>query len=177
MPTCVSAASGNVPRWWLHEKLKWICRAGFHTSLFHSCHAGGGWSHIVHCSTPTYEVMSGPLTCHCCFPHSLLPVLTAPPSIPLGAEVIQKECLALVQQTVEGERETEERKESNIEIKVVFLRCWEGLSVLLVPGNYEVLLRTDSVLLQAFSGARQRKLKNTCGCMFSKLSGLTVVIF
>lgn len=40
--------------------------------------------------------------------------------IPLGAEVIQKECRALVQQTIEGKKETEERKESNPEIKDCF---------------------------------------------------------
>lgn len=40
--------------------------------------------------------------------------------IPLGAEVIQKECRALVQQTIEGKKETEERKESNPEIKDSF---------------------------------------------------------
>lgn len=50
--------------------------------------------------------MSGPLTCHCCLPHSLLPLPTPlpPTHIPLGAEVIQKECRALVQQMIEGEK-------------------------------------------------------------------------
>lgn len=81
---------------------------------------------FFYCSTRTYEVMSGPLTCHCCFPHSLLPPLQRPPPpIPLGAEVIQKECRALVQQMIEGEKETEERKESNTKIKdcVFFCSC------------------------------------------------------
>lgn len=104
--------------------------------------------------------MSGPLTCHCCFPHSLLPVLTPPPRIPPGAEVIHKECLALVQQMVEGEKETEERKESNKEIKVVVF-C----------GVVKDFLRTGSALLWALSGAHQRTLKNTCGCMFVELFG------
>lgn len=70
-----------------------------------------------------------------------------PPPIPLGAEVIQKECRALVQQMIEGEKETEERKESNTKIKdcvwvfFVAVVC-EELSVLLFLKNHEVLLRT-----------------------------------
>lgn len=104
--------------WWLQKKLKWICRAGFHTSLFHSCHAGGGWSHI-------FLLLNSYLWSYVWPPNLplLLSSLAPPPfhpphpPIPLGAEVIQKECRALVQQMIEGEKETEERKESNTKIK------------------------------------------------------------
>lgn len=39
---------------------------------------------FYYCSTRTYEVMSGPLTCHCCFAHSLLPIFIPHPSNPSG---------------------------------------------------------------------------------------------
>lgn len=57
-----------------------------------------------------------PNTCHCClssFPHPLLPTL----HISLAAEIIQKECLALVEQMIGRARkgETEEEKKRNRE--------------------------------------------------------------
>lgn len=118
------------------------------TFPFHSCHVEGGWSHIFHCSTCSYEVMSGPEYL------PLLPSLLSSPLLPplhisLTAEIIQKECLALVEQMIgrARERETEEEKKSNREI--VFLWCFEGLSVLLFPGNHKAVLSTGSVLPRA----------------------------
>lgn len=39
---------------------------------------------FFYCSTRAYEVMSGPLTCHCCFPCSLLPLFIPHPPNPFG---------------------------------------------------------------------------------------------
>lgn len=121
------------------KELKRIRRAAFHTSLYHSCHAGEGWSHIL-------LLLNSYLWSYVWPPN--LPLLLsslAPPPIPLGAEVIQKECRALVQQMIEGEKKTEERKESYTKIKdcgFLVLWCCEELSVLLFLKNSEVLLRT-----------------------------------
>lgn len=98
-----------------------------------------------------------------------------PPPIPLGAEVIQKECLALVQQMIERERETEKRKESNIEIKGGFFGVMEDFLFCFSLKTTKHFWERGPCCCGPFSGAHLRNPKNTCGCMFSKIFGFCLL--
>ena len=95
-----------------------------------------------------------PCTCHCCFPHSL--PYPKSPQIPLAAEIIQKECLALVEQMTERERE--DRADEGKQQRSTFLCCCEGLSVQLFPGNHKAVPSAGSSLPWVFfSGAHHKR--------------------
>lgn len=130
---------------------------------------------FFYCSTRAYEVMSGPLTCHCCFPCSLLPVFIPHPPNPFGCwgHPERMPCFGTTNDWGRKGDRGEERKGSNTKIKDCFFLLWccEELSVLLFLGTMKYFWEQGLCWCGPFSGAHQRNMKNICGCMFSKLFG------
>lgn len=165
------------------QKLKRIRRAAFHTSLYHSCHAGEGWSHI-------FLLLNSYLWSYVWPPNlplllsSLAPPASSTPPPPRSLWVLRssrKNAVLWYNKWLrEKRRQRRGRKvtqKSRIVYFFVVVVLWRTFCFAFPQELWSASENRLLCCCGRFSGAHQRKMKNTYGCIFSKLFGVSAVIF